>query len=81
MKTNLFRLSCYILLLAFTSCSSCKKNEPPKPEDTLPPATQTGAGIFGCLIDGVAWIPTGGINSAGFPTAPAGLSCRGFVTR
>ena len=59
MKTNLFRLSCYILLLAFTSCSSCKKNEPPKPEDTLPPATQTGANTFGCLIDGVPYAPIG----------------------
>ena len=52
-------MSCYILLLAFTSCSSCKKNEPPKPEDTLPPATQTGANTFGCVINGQAWIPNG----------------------
>ena len=52
MKTNLFRLSCYILLLAFTSCSSCKKEV-----DALPPETQTGANTFGCLIDGKAYIP------------------------
>ena len=57
MKTNLFRLSCYILLLAFTSCKSCKKDV--APIDQLPPATQTGANTAGCLINGVAWIPNG----------------------
>ena len=75
MKTNLFRLSCYILLLAFTSCSSCKKNEPPKPEDTLPPATQTGAGTFGCLIDGIPYAPIGSQGIGGWiPPARGGYT-------
>ena len=60
MKTNLLRLSCYILLLAFTSCSSCKKQPEPSPESKLPPATQTGANTAGCLINGQPWIPNGG---------------------
>ena len=59
MKTNLLRLSCYILLLAFTSCSSCKKEI-----NALPEATQEGKNTAGCLIDGQAWTPSPGGSGA-----------------
>ena len=35
--------------------ASCKKEK----EDTLPPATQIGAGTFGCKINGKVYIPKG----------------------
>jgi hypothetical protein len=52
-----------ISLSALLLNSSCKKEI-----NKLPPATQSGANTFGCLVDGKAWIPTGrggfsGINS------------------
>ena len=50
-----------VLLLTFFAC---KKSDPepytgPLPIDytVLPPATQTGAGTFGCLVDGEVWVP------------------------
>lgn len=45
-----------ILLLIVTSSSNCKKNKLSE-LDKLPPATQTGAKTFGCLVNGKAWIP------------------------
>lgn len=49
------------LLIGFLAC---KKEEPgtytgPLPIDytVLPPETQTGAGTFGCLVDGEVWVP------------------------
>ncbi len=49
---------CFTILIA----ASCKKNKPPKTElEKLPPATQTGANTFGCLLNGVAFTPAGGI--------------------
>jgi len=45
-----------LLLFSIFSFSSCKKNE----LDALPPATQIGNNTFGCLINGVAWVPNGG---------------------
>ena len=50
-----------MLLLAFASCKSCKKDV--APVNQLPPETQTGANTAGFLIDGVAWIPS--INGSG----------------
>ncbi len=52
------------LLLAFFTLSCCNKDDDkPKTElEKLPPATQTGANTFGCLLDGQAFIPSGGIN-------------------
>ena len=39
----------------------CQKKEaaPARPEDLLPPATQTGANTFGCLLNGQPWTPRG----------------------
>lgn len=50
-----------LLLAALLGLSQCKhKNpSPAKPEDQLPPATQTGAGTFGCLLNGQPWKPSG----------------------
>lgn len=52
-----------IMLIANISCK--------KEIDRLPPATQTGANTFGCLIDGKAWVPTGspGIFVNIYPTS------------
>ncbi|QNH62337.1 DUF6252 family protein [Hymenobacter sediminicola] len=50
-----------LLLLSFLlGVSACKKDDP---EDKLPPATQTGAGTFGCLVNGQAWLPFGTTGS------------------
>ncbi len=65
MKTNQNRITLLmslriclcVTLLAFASCKSCKKDA--DPENTLPPATQTGANTFGCVINGQAWVPNG----------------------
>ncbi len=55
-----------VLVLIFFSCAlldaSCKKKSAVGPVDQLsllPPATQTGAGTFGCLINGQAFVPSG----------------------
>lgn len=52
------------LLLSFFTLSCCHKDDDqPKTElEKLPPATQTGANTFGCLLDGQAFIPEGGLN-------------------
>jgi len=46
------------LLAALLTLSQCKKDNA-DPLDKLPPATQTGANTFGCLINGQAWTPKG----------------------
>jgi hypothetical protein len=45
--------------------ASCKKNnvQPQSELSKLPPATQTGADTFGCLINGQAFIPGGSLFS------------------
>lgn len=43
-------------LLLLTQCSKCKQDDP-APLDQLPPATQTGANTFGCLVNGRAYVP------------------------
>jgi hypothetical protein len=58
------KLLCYIFcLVTFFTFSECKK-EPvnPNTDDGLPPATQTGANIFACKIDGRSWISGTGIG-------------------
>lgn len=55
MKPHLLTLPLALLLV------QCHKNSPnpAKPEDQLPAATQTGAGTFGCLVNGQPWLPSG----------------------
>lgn len=47
-----------LLLAALLGLSQCKKHDP-DPVDQLPPATQTGANTFGCLLNGQLWTPSG----------------------
>lgn len=46
----------WIIIISTTLGCSCKKNKLSE-LDKLPPATQTGAKTFGCLVNGKAWIP------------------------
>ncbi|GAB2858733.1 Riean_0653 family protein [Hymenobacter ruber] len=47
-----------LLLAALLGLSQCKKKDP-DPASQLPPATQTGANTFGCLVNGQAYTPKG----------------------
>ena len=44
----------YVAFLFFIlfSFASCRKHKPINPVDKLPPETQTGAGTFGCVVNG-----------------------------
>ncbi|RZK22285.1 MAG: hypothetical protein EOO63_18395 [Hymenobacter sp.] len=54
------RLPLYLALFALTQCSKCKNSpNPTDPASQLPPATQTGANTFGCLVNGHAYTPAG----------------------
>jgi len=57
MKT-LYPILLFILSFALLS-SSCKKHviQPVNQLSLLPPATQTGANTFGCLVNGQAFVP------------------------
>ncbi|WP_136465008.1 hypothetical protein [Flagellimonas onchidii] len=51
----------FTLLLALaTACNNDDNSTPENPADALPPATQTGEGTFGCLIDGKPFFPSRG---------------------
>jgi len=53
--------------LLFLLLIGCKKDAPDLVvPDQLPPATQTGANTFGCLLNGQAWLPSGGGLSGPF---------------
>lgn len=47
-----------LLLLPLFIQVKCKKDKQAS-EEKLPPATQTGAGTFGCLLNGKVWLPAG----------------------
>ena len=55
--------------LALLLLAQCKNQDPDlaTPEDQLPPATQTGANTFGCLLDGQPWTPTYDLGIEGVP--------------
>ena len=59
MKKIVIMKNLILILLATFSLSCCDKNDDkPKTElEKLPPATTTGAKTFGCLLDGVAFVP------------------------
>ena len=64
MKTKLLLYSALLLL---TQCSKCKNDPTPAdPADQLPPATQTGAGTFGCLVNGQPWTPQGNAGTSNY---------------
>lgn len=59
----------FLLLLTSFAISCCNKDNDPQPVselDKLPPATQTGANTFGCLLDGVAFLPDNLPNSTNY---------------
>ncbi len=43
----------------FAACEKTKTETALTELQKLPPITQTGANTFGCLVDGVAWLPNG----------------------
>lgn len=49
----------FLILITALSLTCCDKddNKPKLPIEQLPPATQIGAKTFGCLLDGVAFVP------------------------
>lgn len=48
-----------LLLSVSVLFGQCRKRHDPTPLEQLPPATQTGADTFGCLLNGQAWRPKG----------------------
>ena len=57
----------YLLpLLTLLALAQCKKKADPDPVDQLPPATQTGANTFGCLVNGQAWTPKGSDGTSNY---------------
>lgn len=58
MKTTLIQL----LVLFLFSCTACKKHKQPNPDNPygLPNATQTGANVFACRVNGQNWISKSG---------------------
>ncbi len=48
---------CLLLFAMANIFASCTKDK--QSEDQLPPATQTGAGTFGCKINGKVYVPKG----------------------
>ena len=64
MKTKLLL---YPALLLLTQCSKCKNDPAPNdPASQLPPATQTGANTFGCLVNGQPYTPKGNTGASNF---------------
>lgn len=65
MKT--YRLLFLFLMATITIMVGCKKEDSLQDElSKLPPATQTGANTFGCLINGKVFVPKG-YNGTGTP--------------
>ena len=64
MKNLLFQNRGFIkmniaLVLLFAIFVGCKKQKIFTELEKLPPITQTGANTFGCLVNGIAWLPNG----------------------
>jgi len=54
MKRGFINVLVFLFLLSLEGCFLF-----PDPKETLPPATQTGANTFGCLVNGTVWLPKG----------------------
>ncbi len=54
-----------LALATLLGLSQCKKHDP-DPLEQLPPATQTGANTFGCLVNGKPWTPQGYNGSSNY---------------
>ena len=58
----------FLIMLFFAIICGCgRTNDDNNPEETLPPATQTGANTAGCLINGVVHIPKNPSQPIGGP--------------
>jgi len=58
-----------LLFLALAATlAQCRPSdpEPGRPEDLLPPATQTGQRTFGCVLNGQPWTPRGSDGTANY---------------
>ncbi|MDJ0365658.1 DUF6252 family protein [Hymenobacter sp. H14-R3] len=53
------------LVLPLALLLGCKKSDP-DPVSQLPPATQTGANTFGCLVNGQPWLPGGNDGTSNY---------------
>ena len=51
------------------SLGQCQKKDAPRPAELLPPATQTGANTFGCLVNGQVWTPKGYNGTSNYSVA------------
>jgi len=62
------KLLLYLCLATLTQCSKCKRDDPTPadPAAALPPATQTGANTFGCLVNGQPYTPSGNNGTANY---------------
>jgi hypothetical protein len=75
-KPYRFVLGGLLIAYALNSCSLFGDTEP-----TLPPATQTGAETFGCLVNGKVFVARGGGNYPGLTKDyDGGLSIVGIQT-
>jgi hypothetical protein len=52
-------LLCFAIVLCSSQCKKTKPTTPLTELEKLPSITQTGANTFGCLVDGIAWLPNG----------------------
>jgi hypothetical protein len=61
---NKYLLFFLLFGIAISICASCgRHNDPPSELSKLPPATQSGANTFGCLVNGHALVPGNEANS------------------
>ncbi|MBO0356924.1 hypothetical protein J0X19_03115 [Hymenobacter sp. BT186] len=67
-----------ILLAALLGLSQCKQDAP-SPLSQLPPATQTGANTFGCLVNGKPWTPQGYSGAANYSVSYDRVSTGGVL--
>jgi hypothetical protein len=52
----------HLFLVALLGCNVFSKST--EPVEQLPPATQEGKNTFGCLVNGVVWLPKGNNGSS-----------------
>ena len=70
MNSKSLNMLCTLIMLCFCFAQCKKTNTPDTPKtelEKLPPITQTGANTFGCLVNGVAWLPNGSKPQTGGP--------------
>jgi len=75
-KLHLF----FLFMVSFTLLAPSCKKQPKDQLSLLPPATQTGANTFGCLINGAAFVPESGgfVLGAAFKSQYT-ISAQGYV--